>query len=73
VHSGDDVLGLVRLDFGRECWGFGDGVGIGDWSIWWGCRMLWYIVMQVLSLPEDGILDDERGPHKNSGYKKHYK
>ena len=32
--------------------------------------MFWWIVMQKIpSLPEDEILDDERGPHENGGYK----
>ena len=47
------------------------GLGIGDWSERGGCRMFWWIVMQKIpSLPEDEILDDERGPHENGGYKK---
>lgn len=47
------------------------GLGIGDWSERWGCRMFWWIVMwKIPSLPEDEILDDERGPRENGGYKK---
>ena len=44
------------------------GLGIGDWSERWGCGM--FVMQKIPSLPEDEILDNERGPHENGGYKK---
>ncbi|GMY31694.1 hypothetical protein FCV25MIE_26936 [Fagus crenata] len=51
----------LRVETKRKSFGF------VDWRLGFGASRC-----MVLSFPEDGILDDERGPHKNSGYKKHY-